>query len=198
MLLALIDNRRTEPSPGARAECPFCRTPVTAKCGTLKSWHWAHLQGSCDSWLAPDTEWTTWWKSQFPQNQQEVLHNGRVADIKTPQTIIELVQLGLVPDQITERESLFAPMIWLVDASKARITIQPDPDGFVRFTWSKPKTNWLHATMPVVLDLGPIAEDSFSWPPQPAKHKVLRIQKMRTNMKGAIRGWGYLKYVIEV
>lgn len=175
MLLALLDNHRIEPEPGCRATCPFCRTPVTAKCGSIKAWHWAHLEGSCDSWLAPDTEWTTKWKSFFHPSQWEVLHNGRVADIKTFIRVVELVQLGLTPSQITEREAVFSPMIWLVDARAARIDTQPDPEGFIRFTWRKPKTNWLHATAPVLLDIG---------------DELLQVRKMRSAKSNTIRGWG--------
>lgn len=177
MRLALLNSLRILPAPATRgAVCPFCLVPVIARCGTVRAWHWAHAEGNCDSWLAPDTEWTNEWKSHFPQDCTEVLRAGRVADIALSDRVLELVQLGLTPTQIEEREAAFTPMAWVVDAHSARIELEPDPDGFVRFTWPRPRTNWLHAAQPVVLDLG---------------SEILHVKKMRTNRSGAIRGWGY-------
>lgn len=177
MFTALLSSRRIRPEPGIRAECPFCHTPVTAKCGRIKAWHFAHLTGTCESWAEPDTEWTNYWKSLFPLEAIEPIHNGQMADLRTDRFFIKLSHTALTRDQIAKIETTLSPMVWLIDATSAKIRIQSDPEGFVRFTWLRPKTAWLGAQARLFFDIG----DS-----------LLAVRKHRTNAKGQIRGWGYV------
>lgn len=43
MKFALVNEQKTEAQPKLKGLCPGCLQPVTAKCGTQKIWHWAHL-----------------------------------------------------------------------------------------------------------------------------------------------------------
>lgn len=176
MRLALLDSHRVLAEPRASgATCPHCLTPVIARCGTLRAWHWAHAEGTCDSWLAPDSEWTNEWKSHFPPEWCEAPRGSHLADIALPDRALVLAQLSLTESQIAEREADFTPMAWVVQAQSTDVELHPDPEGFVRFTWHKPRNNWLCATQPVVLD---------------HNTTILLIKKMRPARVG-IRGWGY-------
>ena len=51
MEYALIDGVCSKPSPGAQGACKGCGAPMTAKCGELIVWHWAHRgRRVCDPW----------------------------------------------------------------------------------------------------------------------------------------------------
>lgn len=38
------------PNPGQRAVCPHCEATMTAKCGAIMEWHWAHVGQTCLEW----------------------------------------------------------------------------------------------------------------------------------------------------
>ena len=42
-----------DPNPRARATCPHCGDPMTAKCGSVVAWHWSHVGETCQEW-GPD------------------------------------------------------------------------------------------------------------------------------------------------
>lgn len=93
MRFALVDGHRIEATPGVRGVCinPACASPMAARCGRVKVWHWAH-KGTrpCDAWCEPETPWHRAWKDHFPRDWQEVaqqdLQTGEVhiADVKNP------------------------------------------------------------------------------------------------------------------
>jgi hypothetical protein len=44
------DGELVAPAPGQRATCPYCDATMTAKCGAILSWHWAHIGQTCMEW----------------------------------------------------------------------------------------------------------------------------------------------------
>ena len=122
MLIALINNQRTPAAPGLRGLCPVCQQPVTAKCGELRAWHWAHSsKKDCDSWWE-ETDWHRAWKSHFPIGWQEVIKYDQrsgekhIADICTAHNLVlEFQHSPLHPQERTARESFYKNMIWIVD-----------------------------------------------------------------------------------
>ncbi len=58
MLFASVNGSNVQPSPSAKGTCPTCGEPVLAKCGWIKTWHWAHVAGGdCDPWSEPIGPW---------------------------------------------------------------------------------------------------------------------------------------------
>ena len=85
-----INGNRTRAVPGAVAYCPSCGMEVSAKCGEINSWHWAHHGGDCDPWSEGETPWHINWKQLFPEDWREVVIPPHRADVKTPNIVIEL------------------------------------------------------------------------------------------------------------
>ncbi|WP_435640617.1 competence protein CoiA family protein [Micavibrio aeruginosavorus] len=42
MRLALVNNCLIEPQPKLKGVCPHCKSETYARCGEIRSWHWAH------------------------------------------------------------------------------------------------------------------------------------------------------------
>ena len=63
MYYADVDGGRKTATPGSRGTCPGCGSEVLAKCGEIKSWHWAHAaDAQCDPWHHGETDWHLAWK----------------------------------------------------------------------------------------------------------------------------------------
>jgi hypothetical protein len=126
MLIALIDNLRTEAKKGLHGICPECLQPVIAKCGQIKIHHWAHRsKGTCACWWEPETEWHRSWKKHFPVDWQEIYvkdvqkNEKHVADIKTPQGfVIEFQHSYINAEKRVSRENFYQNMIWVVDGAR--------------------------------------------------------------------------------
>jgi hypothetical protein len=108
---------RTLAHPNAKASCPTCNGDLIAKCGELKSWHWAHKTKDCDHWSEPESEWHRQWKERFPAEWQEQQIGNHRADVLTPRGIIEFQRSPIKPAEIRERESFYGKMAWVLDAS---------------------------------------------------------------------------------
>ena len=127
MKFALINGQRQEAQPGLSGECPGCGHPMTAKCGEVRVWHWAH-QGShvCDPWWENETEWHRAWKGQFPLDWQEVVHpaeNGmrHIADVKTEcGWVIEFQHSYIKPEERRFRDAFYPKLVWVVDGTRRR------------------------------------------------------------------------------
>ena len=52
MQFALIEGKRCAPTKGAAATCPGCGADMIARCGEVKTWHWAHRPGSINRLVA--------------------------------------------------------------------------------------------------------------------------------------------------
>src|SRR5690348_5031867 len=124
MKFGLIDNVRSMARPGARGQCQFCGRPLTAKCGEVVVWHWAHApRHVCDPWWENETDWHRKWKNYCPNSWQEVIHlaergEKHIADVQ-PDTglVIELQHSSMKPEELRSRERFYGKMLWIVDGS---------------------------------------------------------------------------------
>jgi hypothetical protein len=125
MKYALANEQRLEAQPGLSGKCPSCEAPMVAKCGEVKIWHWAH-QGKrvCDHWWENETEWHRAWKSQFPDDWQEIVHRAEdgekhIADVKTDlDWVIEFQYSHIKPDERRSRDSFYPKLAWVVNGDR--------------------------------------------------------------------------------
>ncbi len=175
MKFALVSGERTEPSPRSRALCIHCDSEMIAKCGRVKVWHWAHKsKENCDPWWENESEWHRAWKSQFPEEWQEVSHTDAVtgerhiADVKTDSgLVIEFQRSPIAHEELQSRENFYKNMIWIVDGDRGSLDksyfdmglagpVDYEPLVFVVSWWGQSRllSNWSTATAPVYLDFG--------------------------------------------
>jgi competence protein CoiA len=156
MKWATIGDDRFEASPELRlagAKCPCCYASVTAKCGEITTWHWAHQSLDCDPWSEPESEWHREWKGCFPKEWQEAKIGKHRADVKTPRMVIELQNSLISPKTIRERENFYGNMIWVVNAQEFNLNIRKH-DDHVSFRWKWPRKSWWESQKPLYFDLG--------------------------------------------
>jgi hypothetical protein len=141
MKYALVNDERQEAQQGLPGKCECCDSPVIAKCGEVKIWHWAHKgKRMCDPWWENETEWHRGWKGQFPQEWQEVIHlaeNGgkHRADVKTDQGyVIEFQRSPIKSEERQAREDFYKKIVWIVDGTRR----SRDKDKFVD-VWEESK-----------------------------------------------------------
>ena len=153
MHFANVDGQRLPAEPGLSGECPSCRKPMVARCGTRRVWHWAHKGVRCDDWWEPETGWHRAWKDEFPADWQEVIHRSdtgerHIADVRTPHgLVIEFQHSRLPPEERSARENFYGNMVWVVDATR----LDRDVTRFLEFK------DYFHPT-----HLGGIAVCNFS------------------------------------
>jgi competence CoiA-like predicted nuclease len=178
MMYAAADNTKIVASPGASGTCPGCGEPLIPKCGSIRTWHWAHKRADCDSWYEPEGEWHREWKSKYPAELVEVAFGPHRADIATAKRVIELQHSGISPETVAAREAFYATvrphgMVWLIDGTQmqSRFVFEPK-DGYLKFHWKRCPAVWHLATRPLCIDM---------------EGGIFLIKKM--SPKG--RGWGY-------
>lgn len=127
MKYALVDGQRQEASPGLAGECPGCGSPMMAKCGEARAWHWAHRgRRHCDVWWENETQWHRDWKGQFPDEWQEIVHHAEdgerhIADVKTDRHwVIEFQHSYIKPPERRAREAFYPNLIWVVDGKRRK------------------------------------------------------------------------------
>lgn len=134
MLFANINGIKSQAFPKAKALCTFCNESMIAKCGKVKTWHWAHKRiDACDSWYEPETEWHRNWKLVFGKEHCEIIvikdQKKHIADIKTMNGwFIELQNSIISIETMEARESFYGEeMMWIVNGIKFK-------DNFKTFT----------------------------------------------------------------
>jgi competence protein CoiA len=127
MKFALFNDQRQEAQPNLFGQCPACYQAMTAKCGEVKIWHWAHKgRRTCDPWWESETEWHRAWKGRFPESWQEVVHhadNGEkhIADVKTDQGwVIEFQHSYIKPEERRSRDIYYQKLVWVVDGTRRK------------------------------------------------------------------------------
>lgn len=126
MKYAIVNEERQEPQPGLIGKCQCCNSTVIARCGNLRTWHWAHkAKIECDPWWE-ESDWHRAWKEQFPKEWQEVIHKAEndekhIADVKTEQGfVIEFQHSHLDPQERIAREAFYQNMVWVVDGTRLK------------------------------------------------------------------------------
>lgn len=127
MKFALVADERKQAQPDLSGRCPGCDAPMVAKCGEVKTWHWAHQASRvCDSWWENETEWHRDWKDQFPLHWQEFVQraeNGErhIADVKTDGGwVIEFQYSYLRPDERRSRNAFYGKLVWVVNGVRRK------------------------------------------------------------------------------
>lgn len=128
MQIALVNNKRTLPSPKLKGKCPVCGQDVIAKCGKYRCFHWAHKsKENCDSWKEHETNWHIDWKNRFPAEWQEIIHTDpvtrekHVADVKTSYgMVLEFQHSHIDPKERESRENFYKNMVWIVDGTRLK------------------------------------------------------------------------------
>src|SRR5262245_60089231 len=122
MKFALADGQHQEAQPNLSGECRLCGSPMVAKCGEFRVWHWAHKEHRlCDPWWEKETKWHRAWKDQFPADWQEfVQHAGdgerHISDVKTGDDwVIEFQHSCIKPEERRSREAFYAKLVWVVN-----------------------------------------------------------------------------------
>jgi competence protein CoiA len=110
MKFAVVEGERRDAQPGLSGKCRHCGDAMIAKCGQLRVWHWAHRgTRTCDHWWEPETEWHRAWKSEFPEDWQEISHTNpvdgekHIADVITDSGVV--IEFQHSPLRRDERES---------------------------------------------------------------------------------------------
>ncbi|RJP95322.1 MAG: hypothetical protein C4518_01385 [Desulfobacteraceae bacterium] len=104
-----------------KAFCGLCGSPMLAKCGQIKIWHWAHeSKKDCDLWYEPETEWHLSWKSQFSSECVEYNFKGHRADVYNKNgVVIEFQNSSISAEEIKKREEFYGKnMIWVINGKK--------------------------------------------------------------------------------
>lgn len=174
MQYAIVDSYRLSAAPRLRGSCPHCGSPVLAKCGSRRVWHWSHLgKKHCDRWWEPETEWHRGWKAHFPDDWHEVGHYApdgerHVADLKSPHGLVVEFQHSAISDkERAARTDFYGNMVWVVDGLRRK----RDRPRFAKsiFDWGNQGRNpwtlfnpewalpneWLECSVPVFFDFGP-------------------------------------------
>lgn len=125
MKYALVNGQRQEAQPSRTGECPACGSPMVARCGEIKVWHWAHRgRRTCDQWWENETDWHRNWKGQFPDDWQEIVLKAtsgekHIADVRTQQGwILEFQHSYIKPEERESREEFYGRMAWVVDGTR--------------------------------------------------------------------------------
>ena len=177
MRYALINGERLEATKGAMGRCLCCGADVIAKCGKIRSSHWAHKNNEeCPySQKEPKTQWHQDWQNHFPKEWQEVRCTDEqtgeihIADIKTPNgLVVEFQHSAIKPEERFAREKYHKNMIWVVDGTRLsndfkrftknfknlRFVIDYSETSLYTVDWIDeilPKS-WLSATVPLYFD----------------------------------------------
>lgn len=142
MKYALVDGVRQKASKGAKGICQGCGSEMIAKCGWLKSNHWAHKRlVNCDPWWENETEWHRSWKNHFPENWQERAFTDsssgerHIADVHTNEGwTVEFQHSFIKPEERLSRNLFYENLIWVVDATRRKT----DPDLLKEMLKDKP------------------------------------------------------------
>jgi len=128
MKFAVVGGERREAPPGLSAECPVCGDAMTARCGRVRVWHWAHRGArNCDPWWEPETAWHRAWKNHFPKGWQEIIHPSEsgekhIADVKTESgVVLEFQHSFLREDEREAREKFYPKMVWVVNGRRRKL-----------------------------------------------------------------------------
>jgi competence protein CoiA len=127
MKFAVVDGHRQEAQPGLLGKCQCCGSPMIAKCGEVRMWHWARLtKRGCDVWWENEGEWHRAWKNKFPDSWQEIGHpaeNGmkHIADVKTDHGwIVEFQHSHIAPEERRSRDVFYKKLVWVVDGTRLK------------------------------------------------------------------------------
>jgi hypothetical protein len=150
---ANVDGEKRLPFPSGRAVCPCCGGLLIAKCGQIKTHHWAHeSKDDCDTWSEPIGPWHLWWQNLVRPDFVEVAKGIHRADVVgNGGVVVELQHCPISPEDIAAREAYYGNMVWLFDATSRFGYMKSGSRGF--FTLGRNK-HLDFCKKPVFLDFG--------------------------------------------
>lgn len=153
-----VDGEKQLPFPKGRGTCPCCGGLLIAKCGEIKTHHWAHeSRADCDSWSEPIGPWHLWWQGLVRPAFTEVTKGPHRADIVgNLGLVIELQHSPISAEEIAAREAFYGDMVWLFDATHRFAHLKSGDRAFFSFGQTK------HIDLcrrPVFLDFGFTVEE---------------------------------------
>lgn len=207
MKFALVDDVRRVPEPGLFGKCPIFGHPMIAKCGDIRTHHWAH-QGSptCDPWWENETDWHRAWKDQFPADWQERVHHAEdgerhIADVKTRDGwVLEFQHSHITPEESRSREAFYQSLIWVVDGVRRKRDVAQFARAWARGESPNPLSNkrrlaspegallrdWAGSRAHVFFDFGdgqalwwifPASDDARAYVQQVSRAQFVRIHQ---------------------
>ena len=130
MITAIVNNSRVFPAPKILGNCPYCGTGVRSKCGSINTWHFAHLnlQETCDYWKEHESEWHREWKSWFPLENTEFIkienEEKHIADVHSDNFILELQNSPISYENRIMREKFWGMKLrWIVKSDFERFKL---------------------------------------------------------------------------
>lgn len=116
---ANVDGEKRLPFPKGRGSCPCCGGQLIAKCGQIKTHHWAHeSRDDCDTWSEPLGQWHLWWQNLVRPEFVEVAKGVHRADVVGNRgVVVELQHSPISTEDIAAREQHYGDMVWLIDAT---------------------------------------------------------------------------------
>ena len=187
------DKRIKATESGQRGLCPTCMQEVYSRCGKYRIKHWAHFPNcNCVVQWKPETLWHRQWKSEFPDEWQEVVHHDEktgekhVADVKLPTNLVlEFQHSSISEGELQSRNDFYKNLFWVVDARfsfKNLLKEMSLPDNFVKakikmkavplvpiqgcYIINRPEKvfpkRWLNCSVPVIFDLSGKEDSSCS------------------------------------
>jgi competence protein CoiA len=126
MKYAIVNGEKLIASKGAIGKCIYCGAEMVARCGEVKTHHWAHkTKRICDVWWENETEWHRAWKDNFPKEYQEVVHfaedgEKHIADVKIDGLVFEFQHSRIDPVERDIRTSFYGDIVWIVDGTRRK------------------------------------------------------------------------------
>lgn len=127
MKFALVNGQKKEAAKGERGKCPVCDSVLVAKCGNIRSHHWAHeRKDHCDHWWESETDWHREWKNHFPAEWQEIVQHSdsgekHIADVKTGEEwVIEFQHSAIDPEELRSRNEFYKRLVWVVSGLRLK------------------------------------------------------------------------------
>ena len=166
MLLARVNGVLSHASPGVVGTCSGCDGEVSAKCGTIKVWHWAHRAADCDTWAEPESVWHRDWKSLAPIENQEVSmerdgEKHRADCVVLGGAVLELQASPISVEAIKARETFYGRMAWLFRCNWSErlefpyyLNRQSGRGQHRGFWWKHGAPSQLAITKPLFWDIG--------------------------------------------
>ena len=154
------EGKRVQATPRAEASCPSCGGDVTAKCGEIVIWHWAHqAMIDCDPWSEPVSAWHMYWQEAVPASRREVVIGNHRADVVLDSgSILEIQKSSISPAEIAEREAFYKRGLWLFDAREAwaeeRLYLLRNKSTHWTYRWKHPRSSIRHCQWRRFVDVG--------------------------------------------